>query len=187
MGVPLLGLDSLASTGYGPEAALSILIPLGAMGLHYFPFIMIAVVILLIILYFSYHQTIAAYPNGASAYCVASENIGEIAGLLAGVALLLDYLLNVAVGISAGVGAVISIFPALHHYTLAICLFILATLTIINLRGVRQTSFVFIIPTIIFILCIVMTIAIGLVKSLVSGDIPTQSYHQQQFQKQPLP
>ena len=83
MGVPLLGLDSLASTGYGPEAALSILIPLGAIGLHYFPFIMIGVVILLIILYFSYHQTIAAYPNGASAYVVAGENLGEIAGLLA--------------------------------------------------------------------------------------------------------
>ena len=172
MGVPLLGLDSLASTGYGPEAALAILLPLGVGGLYYFPLVMLGVVCLLIILYLSYRQTIAAYPNGGGAYIVAGENLGKHAGLLAGVALLLDYLLNVTVGISAGVGAVISIFPALQNHTLTICLCILATLAFLNLRGIRQTSYVFITPTIIFILCIAITIVIGLVQSILAGGHP---------------
>lgn len=101
-GVPVLGLDALASIGYGPEAALAVLMPLGVPGLAYFPFIIIAVMVTLAALYLSYLQTIAAYPTSGGAYSVAKENLGTLPRLWAGVALLLDYLLNVAVGFQPG-------------------------------------------------------------------------------------
>ena len=96
-GIPIFGLDALSSAAYGPEAALSLLIPLGLLGLQYILPISTAIITLLIIVYFSYRQTIAAYPGGGGAYIVASENVGKRAGLWAAVALLLDYLLNVLV------------------------------------------------------------------------------------------
>lgn len=171
-GVPALGLDALASTAYGPEAALAMLLPLGLIGLHYFFYITIAVVVLLVILYLSYQQTIAAYPNGGGAYIVASENIGKQAGLWAAIALLIDYLLNVAVGISAGIGAIISAFPVLHHHTLTLCLIVLLTLTILNLRGIRQTGITFLVPTVAFISCMFIAILIGLIHAWSSGGHP---------------
>ena len=113
----MLGLDALASTGYGPEAALTVLAALGAAGLHYYRVIVILIVVKLSTLYLSYRQTAEAYPNGGGAYNVTKDNIGMHAALWAAVALLLDYLLNVAVGISAGIGAVVSAIPALHPHT----------------------------------------------------------------------
>ena len=104
-GIPILGLDALGSASYGPEAALTVLIPLGAIGLGYVREVVAAILVLLAILYFSYRQTIAAYPNGGGSYTVAKENLGQTAGLIAAASLMLDYLLNVAVAISAGVGA----------------------------------------------------------------------------------
>src|SRR3712207_5334280 len=104
-GVPAIGLDGLASSSYGPEAALSVLIPLGVLGLSYIGPIMLVILALLAILYFSYRQTIAAYPINGGSYTVARENLGPWAGLLAAAALMLDYVLNAAVGISAGVAA----------------------------------------------------------------------------------
>ena len=95
----------------------------------------------------SYRQTQAAYPNGGGAYLVAKDNLG----LWAGVALLLDYLLNVAVAISAGVGAVVSAIPALYPHTLSLCLIVLFTLLIVNLRGVRESGLTFVLPVFIFI------------------------------------
>src|SRR5713226_8116628 len=146
-GVPILGLDGLSSSAYGPEAALTVLIPLGTLGLLYIGPIILAILALLMILYFSYRQTIAAYPSGGGSYTVAKENLGAWAGLLAGAALILDYILNVAVGISAGVGALISAVPALHNYTLTICLVLLALITLVNLRGLRESGLAFGIPT----------------------------------------
>jgi hypothetical protein len=104
-GVSVFGLDALSSAGYGPEAALTILIPLGVAGLKYSLPITIAVSSILAIVFFSYRQTISAYPSGAGTYSVAKENLGRHLGLLGAVALLIDYTLNVAVGISAGIGA----------------------------------------------------------------------------------
>jgi amino acid transporter len=104
-GVPTFGLDALSSAAYGPEAALTVLLPLGAAGLTFILPLTVAIVILLGIVYVSYRQTIAAYPNGGGSYTVARENLGANASLLAAAALMTDYLLNVAVGISAGVGA----------------------------------------------------------------------------------
>src|SRR4051794_39157583 len=100
-GVPMLGLDALGSSAYGPEAAQTLLLPLGVLGLRYIAPIIGIILVLLTLLYFSYRQTIAAYPTGGGSYTVARENLGVRVGLLAAAALLLDYVLNVAVGVSA--------------------------------------------------------------------------------------
>src|SRR5690348_7536254 len=103
--VPAMGLDGLGSSAYGPEAALTVLIPAGALGLTQIGTVMVPILILLLILYVSYRQTIRAYPNNGGAYVVSRENLGTLPSLLAAAALMIDYVLNVAVGISAGVGA----------------------------------------------------------------------------------
>jgi amino acid transporter len=108
---PVCSHDGLGSSAYGPEAALTILIPLGAEGLHLIQPIMAAILMLLALLYFSYRQTIEAYPNNGGSYIVAKDNLGANAGLLAASALMIDYVLNVAVGISAGIGALTSAVP----------------------------------------------------------------------------
>ena len=124
-GIPIFGLDALSSAAYGPEAALTLLIPLGLLGVHYIVPVVGAIVVLLIIVYFSYCQTIEAYPQGGGSYTVASENLGPHVGLLAASALMIDYVLTAAVGISAGVGALVSALPKLQPHTLALCLLIL--------------------------------------------------------------
>src|ERR1700676_5618912 len=150
-GIPIFGLDALSSAAYGPEAALTLLIPLGLMGVHYIVPISAAIIILLFIVFFSYRQTIEAYPHGGGSYTVASENLGANAGLLAAAALMIDYILTAAVGISAGVGALVSAFPRLQPHTLALCLAILLILTLINVRGVKDTGSAFLIPTYLFV------------------------------------
>ncbi len=171
-GVAALGLDAFASTAYGPEAALMILLPLGAAEAHYFSFITLAIIAMLITLYLSYQQTTAAYPMGGGAYIVASDNLGRKAGLWAAIALLLDYLLNVAVGISAGIGALVSAIPALQPYTLILCLAVLFMLTILNLRGIRESGLFFVGPIIAFVLCLSVTFIIGLVYAFLSDGNP---------------
>src|ERR1700747_775240 len=150
-GVPAMGLDGLGSSAYGPEAALTILIPLGAEGLHLIRPIMAAILVLLALLYLSYRQTIEAYPSNGGSYTVARENLGANAGLLPPSALMIDYVLNVAVGISAGIAALTSAIPQLHPYTLELCLAVLALITIVNLRGTLEAGLGFSIPTHLFV------------------------------------
>ncbi len=171
-GIPIFGLDALSSAAYGPEAALTLLIPLGMAGAVYVWPITLGIVVLLGIVYFSYRQTITAYPQGGGSYTVASENLGESAGLLAAAALMIDYVLTAAVGISAGVGALVSAVPALQSKTVFLCLGILLLITIINLRGVQETGGVFLLPTYVFIACILGLIAVGLFKALAAGGHP---------------
>ena len=171
-GIPIFGLDALSSAAYGPEAALTLLIPLGMAGVAYVWPITIGIVVLLGIVYFSYRQTISAYPQGGGSYTVASENLGEHAGLLAAAALMIDYVLTAAVGISAGVGALVSALPALQSHTLELCLAILLIITIINLRGVQETGGLFLLPTYIFIGCLLGLIVIGVFKALAAGGHP---------------
>ena len=171
-GIPIFGLDALSSAAYGPEAALTILIPLGALGVAYILPISGAIIVLLTIVFFSYRQTIDAYPGGGGSYTVAKENIGAGAGLLAAAALLIDYVLTAAVGISAGVGALVSAFPSLLPHTLALCLGILLLITIVNLRGVKEAGGVFMIPTYLFVGTLLITILIGVFRALVSGGHP---------------
>jgi len=171
-GIPIFGLDALSSAAYGPEAALTLLIPLGMAGSFFVWPITIGIVVLLGVVYFSYRQTIGAYPQGGGSYTVASENLGEGAGLLAAAALMIDYVLTAAVGISAGVGALVSAVPSLQSHTLNLCLAILLLITIINLRGVQETGAVFLLPTYVFIACLLGLIAVGVVKTLAAGGHP---------------
>jgi amino acid transporter len=171
-GIPVFGLDALSSAAYGPEAALTLLIPLGLLGVHYIVPVILAIVILLAIVYFSYRQTIDAYPKGGGSYTVASQNLGEGAGLLAAAALMIDYTLTAAVGISAGVGALISAAPSLQPHTLQLCLGVLAILTIINMRGVHDTGVAFMIPTYLFTGTLLIVIGAGLWQVIHSGGHP---------------
>ncbi len=171
-GIPMLGLDALGSAAYGPEAALTLLIGLGAAGVSYVGPISTLIIVLLVVVYFSYRQTISAYPHGGGSYTVAKDNLGTTPGLFAAAALLLDYVLVVAVGIAAGVGALVSAIPALLPYRLTLCLVILAMITLINLRGVRESGFAFMIPTYLFIVALLGVIAIGIFKSLLAGGRP---------------
>ncbi len=171
-GVPIFGLDALSSAAYGPEAALTLLIPLGLAGIHYIVPIIAAILALLIIVFFSYRQTIDAYPNGGGSYTVASENLGAHAGLLAASALMIDYVLTAAVGISAGVGALVSALPKLQAHTLGLCLLILLILSIVNMRGVREAGVLFTVPTYLFIATLLVLIGVGLFKAVASGGHP---------------
>lgn len=171
-GIPMLGLDALGSSAYGPEAALTLLIPLGTAGLGYIGPISTLIITLLLVVYFSYRQTIAAYPHGGGSYTVAKENLGTIPGLFAAAALMLDYVLVVAVGISAGVGALVSALPVLQPHTLALCLAILAVITVINLRGVRESGLAFMAPTYLFIVSLLAVLAIGVMKAILAGGRP---------------
>src|SRR3954467_8007622 len=150
-GIPVLGLDALGSASYGPEAALTVLLPLGAAGLGFITPIMLCIIGVLFAVFLSYRQTIPAYPYGGGSYTVAKENLGLTAGLVAASALSLDYVLNVAVAIAAGTGALVSAIPELLPFTLEICLGILALLTIINLRGIRTAGLLFMAPTYLFL------------------------------------
>ena len=171
-GIGVFGLDALSSAAYGPEAALTLLIPLGAAGVNYAVPISFSIIVLLIIVYISYRQTIPAYPGGGGSYTVARENLGPKAALLAAAALIVDYILVVAVGISAGVGALVSAVPSLQPHTLAICLGILVVVTLINLRRVRETGSVFMIPTYLFVACLLGAIGVGLIKAMLGGGHP---------------
>lgn len=171
-GIPIFGLDGLSSAAYGPEAALSLLIPLGLAGVRYIVPVSLAIITLLVIVYFSYRQTIAAYPNGGGSYTVARYNLGAYPSLLAAAALLTDYILTAAVGISAGVGALISAFPNLLPHTVSICVGILFIVTLINLRGVREAGLAFAVPTYLFVGTLLITIVGGLIRTLLSGGHP---------------
>jgi amino acid transporter len=171
-GIPIFGLDALSSAAYGPEAALTLLIPLGLAGVAYILPISVCIIVLLTIVYFSYRQTIAAYPGGGGSYTVASENLGTFPGLLAAAALMIDYILVVAVGISAGVGALISAVPSLQPHTLLLCLAILVVITIVNLRGVREAGVFFMLPTYLFVGSLLVAIVIGMFKTVLAGGHP---------------
>ncbi len=172
-GIPIFGLDGLTSAAYGPEQAMYLLIPLGIAGVqqHLMP-IFAAILVLLTIIYFSYRQTIEAYPNGGGSFTVASENLGDGAGLLAAAALMIDYILTAAVGVSAGVTALVSEFPRFHPHQLALCLLILAIIVVVNLRGVKDSGFAFMLPTFLFVGTLLATVAVGVWHAVQAGGHP---------------
>ena len=151
---------------------MTLLIPLGIGGVQYGWRIISAILVLLTIVYFSYRQTIAAYPSGGGSYTVATENLGEKAGLLAAAALMIDYILTAAVGISAGVTALTSAVPMLQPHTLSLCLVILVILALVNMRGVRDTGTAFILPTFLFVGTLLALIGVGAFKTIVAGGHP---------------
>jgi amino acid transporter len=171
-GIPIFGLDALTSAAYGPETALALLIPLGLAGIQHLLPIVTAILILLVIVFLSYRQTISAYPAGGGSYTVAKENLGIGAGLVAAAALMIDYILTAAVGISAGVEAVVSDQPWLHPHRLALCLVILAVLALVNMRGTKETGAAFIVPTFLFVGSLLIAVGVGVFRTLASGGHP---------------
>ncbi len=161
-GIPALSLDAISSVAYGPEAMLVVLASAGAGALGKIEPITLAIVALLLILVFSYRQVIAAYPDGGGCYAVSKANLGRSASLLAGAALIVDYVLTVAVSIAAGVAALVSAFPGLAPDSLALGLGILAVLTALNLRGLATSARALLLPTVVFVVGIYAVIVAGL-------------------------
>jgi amino acid transporter len=164
-GIPALSLDAISSVAYGPEAMLVVLATAGAGALAKIEPITVAIVVLLVILVFSYRQVIQAYPDGGGCYAVSKANLGHRASLVAGAALVVDYVLTVAVSIAAGVAALVSAFPRLAPDGLPIGLGILAVLTALNLRGLATSARALLLPTAVFIVGIYVVIVAGLSRS----------------------
>jgi amino acid transporter len=165
-GLSALSLDALTSVAYGPEAIIVVLAAAGAGALHLVLPITIVIVALLGILVFSYRQVIDAYPGGGGAYAVSRANLARRGSLLAAAALVVDYTLTVAVSIAAGVATLTSAFPSLSPETVPICLGILAVVTVLNLRGLADAARAFLLPTMLFIVGLLVIIAIGLIHPL---------------------
>jgi len=170
LALPVFASDALSSVAYATEAILLILVLYGAQAIQNQIPITLAICVLIAIVVTSYRQTIMAYPQGGGSYVVASENLGSIAGLTAGSALLIDYVLTVAVSVSAGVAAIVSAFPAVHEYLVQIG--VVATLFIgwLNLRGMRESGAVFALPTYSFVFAILTMIVIGILRNFGSAD-----------------
>lgn len=171
-GLPILSSDAISSVAYATEEILLVLVPvIGLMAFQPLSVISGAIVFLLAILTFSYRQTITSYPSGGGAYIVASDNLGIYAGVIAGAALALDYILTASVSISAGTAAITSAFPQLFQYRVEICLVILLLLYLGNLRGIRESAKIFGIPTYMFILSILALIIMGILKVKIFGVV----------------
>jgi amino acid transporter len=164
--------DNISSSAYATEEIMRILILAGVGAIALTMPITVAIVVVLVIVAISYRQTIRAYPNGASSYIVASDNLGTGAGLLAGGALLIDYTLTVAVSVSAGVAAITSLVPDLYPERVVIAVLIVALLTIGNLRGIRESGTIFMAPTYLYLVAIFGLIAWGLALQA-SGNLGT--------------
>lgn len=172
IGLAVFSSDALSSTAYATQEILVILAAAGAAALIYaFP-IAIAIVILLAIVTISYEQTIHAYPSGGGAYIVSRDNLGQFASQVAGAALLSDYILTVSVSVSAGLAQVVSAFPYLIPYRVYLAVGVVILVMLINLRGVKESGFVFAIPTYFFLGMMVLTVVIGLVRYF-SGSLPS--------------
>jgi amino acid transporter len=171
--LPVLSSDALSSVAYGPEAMLAVLGLAGSAQLKLSLPIAGAIIVLMMAVGLGYRQVIRAYPHGGGSYVVASENLGSLAGLLAGAGLILDYTLTVTVSIAAGVAAVTSALPSLASATVPIGIAVIAILVAGNLRGVRAAGSVFAGPTYLFVVAIAMIVIVGLVKASGHGFAPT--------------
>ncbi len=166
----VLSSDAISSVAYGPEAALLVLSAAGAGALALNLPISAAIVVLLAIVTFSYRQTIFAYPSGGGSYIVASENLGRIPGLIAASALLIDYVLTVAVSVASGVAALVSAVPAMADDIVPLGIVFVAVLAIGNLRGVRESGALFAAPTYLFVVSLLALVAVGVVRVAILHD-----------------
>lgn len=182
--LPIFSSDALSSVGYGPEQiALSLAVP-GLLLYGYFTYALLAVIVLLFIVTLSYTQVARANPGGGGSYSIAMHYLGEKPALVAGAALFADYTLTVAVSISSGTDAIVSAFPALLGHEVTIDLFVLfGVLMLVNLRGVRESSNVFVLPTYMFIFGMLAMIGSGVYQALTQGAplIPAESAVKQPF------
>nr|DAD54297.1 TPA_exp: hypothetical protein CAETHG_RS00785 [Clostridium autoethanogenum DSM 10061] len=169
-GLAIMASDAISSVAYAAEEILVVLIGvLGLTAYNWLGWVSLMIIGLLFILTISYVQIIRAYPQGGGAYIVAKENLGIRPGLVAASALLIDYILTVAVSASAGVTAIISAFPALGIHKISLVVGLIIILTILNLRGVSESSKIFSIPTYLFILGMITMIIYGFIKYSIYG------------------
>jgi amino acid transporter len=173
MGLAVFSSDPLSSVAYGTEEILFALVVGGAAFMNYLMPIAIAIVILVAIVATSYYQTIHAYSSGGGAYIVAKDNLGDYPGLVAGAALLIDYVLTVTVSVSAGIAAITSAFPGMRDHTVLLCLFAILFITMMNLRGVRESGKVFSFPVYLFVGSLLLLIGASFFKS---SSIPHMPY-----------
>ena len=169
-GLAVFSSDAVSSVAYGPEEVLLVLVTAGAVALPLSIPIGIGISILVVIVASSYWQTIHAYPSGGGSYIVASDNLGTLPGLVAGAALLTDYVLTVSVSVASGVAAITSAFPPLFPWRVTICVLSVAGVAIANLRGVRESGRLFALPTYWFIGSVVLLILMGLFR-VVTGTV----------------
>ncbi len=171
-GLAVLSSDALSSVAYATEEILRVLVLVGATALTFASPIAIIIATILAIVAFSYRQTISAYPSGGGAYIVAKENLGEMAALIAAAALLIDYVLTVAVSIAAGVAAITSAFPQWHVNRVEMALGFVALLMLGNLRGIRESGRIFAVPTYFFIISILTLVVVGGFRVLTGAAAP---------------
>ncbi|MEQ8235587.1 MAG: APC family permease [Syntrophomonadaceae bacterium] len=170
-GMPILSSDAISSVAYAVEEMLLVLVPVvGVASFIWMPRIAMVIILLLIVLTFSYSQVVEAYPHGGGAYIVAKENLSPMAGLTAGAALSIDYTLTVAVSICAASAAITSAIPSLYTHQVAIAVSLIALLIIANVRGLRESSRVFSFPTYAFILAVITLVAVGIFKHTTGAD-----------------
>jgi amino acid transporter len=165
----ILSPDALSSVAYGTEAILGVLVTISAAALWFSLPISLAIVLMLTVLVISYRQVIEAYPNGGGAYIVGRDNLGTLPSLVAGASLLVDYTLTVAVSVTAGVAAMVSAFPPLAPYRVPLDLFLIVAISLVNLRGVRESSTVFAMPTYLFVFLVLLMVGVGLVRGGLHG------------------
>lgn len=170
-GLAIFASDNISSSAYATEESMRVLMLAGIGALTLTLPLTLAVILVLGIVIVSYLQVIAAYPGGGGSYVVAHENLGPLAGLVAAAALLTDYILTVAVSVSAGVAALGSAFPALHDHRVGLALFVIAAMTLVNLRGLRESGRIFSFPPYFYLVSVLGLIGYGLVR-YASGDLP---------------
>ena len=183
-GVPIMASDAVSSVAYAIEEILMVLVPvLGMVSINYLGIVTMPIIFLLLVLAFSYSQIIDHYPNGGGAYIVSSENIGKKTSLVAASALIIDYIMTVAVSLSSATSAFLAAFPQIAEYRVIIALLCLCFITIINLRGISESSKVFGIPTYGFIIIMGIMILTGLTK-IIFGKLPPINYGNMDFPTQ---
>lgn len=175
-GLAIMASDAISSVAYAAQEILFVLIVLGAAAYQWLTWTSFMIIGLLVILTISYIQIIKAYPQGGGAYKVAKENLGTRSGLSAGAGLIISYILTVAVSASAGADAIISAFSSLSEYRVIFVVIIIIVLTILNLRGISESSKIFAIPTYIFVFSMIFMILFGLFKYFVLNIHPTPQY-----------
>jgi amino acid transporter len=181
-GLAVFSSDALSSTAYASEEIMLTLLTAGV-GVMAFGYVMplsIAMVVVLAILIISYRQTIKAYPSAGGAYIVTKDNLGVIPAQVAGVALLTDYILTVAVSVSAGVAALYSVFHVLFPYRVPIAVTLIALVALGNLRGVKESGKLFAVPTYAFLVAMFTLIFVGLIKNFLGGGLEDVSLDPEQ-------
>ncbi|TQK17965.1 amino acid/polyamine/organocation transporter (APC superfamily) [Microbacterium sp. SLBN-154] len=172
--LPIFASDALSSVAYAPQELLMILLIGGTAFLAFSPGVAVAVVVLLVVVVLSYRQLIKAYPSGGGDYEVARTNLGEVPGVVVASALLVDYVLTVAVSIASGVDNIISAIPELAPFRIEFAVGFVILLVLVNLRGVREASFAFAIPTYVFIGSVAVMVVVALIRTAL-GDPPIAS------------